>query len=45
MKTRSLQSSHWMKIREVNGIEDFVSIYNQFVKGDINPNEGIIVVI
>ena len=45
MKTRSLQSSHWMKIREVNGIENFISIYNQFVKGDINPNEGIIVVI
>jgi len=45
MKTRSLQSSHWMKIREVNGIENFISIYNQFVKGDINPHEGIIVVI
>lgn len=45
MKTRSLQSSHWMKIREVKGIENFISIYDKFVKGDINPNEGIIVVI
>ena len=31
------------KILKINGLENFISTYEKFVSGDINPNEGIIV--
>ena len=43
MKTRSIQSSDWMQVKKIKGLEDFISTYENFVSGDINPNEGIIV--
>ena len=43
MKTRSIQSSDWMQVKKIKGLEDFISTYEKFVGGDINPNEGIIV--
>ena len=43
MKTRSNQSTDWMQVKKIIGLEDFISMYEKFVGGDINPNEGIIV--
>ena len=43
MKTRSNQSTYWMQVKKIIGLEDFISTYEKFVSGDINPNEGIIV--
>ena len=43
MKARSLQSLDWMIIKEIDGMNNFLSTYERFVAGDINPNEGIIV--
>jgi hypothetical protein len=43
MKTRSNQSTDWMQVKKIIGLEDFISTYEKFVSGDINPNEGIIV--
>ena len=43
MKARSLQSLDWMVIKEIVGINNFLSTYERFIAGDINPNEGIIV--
>jgi hypothetical protein len=43
MKSRSNQSIDWMQIKKINGLENFISTYEKFVSGDINPNEGIIV--
>jgi hypothetical protein len=43
MKTRSNQSTDWMQVKKIIGLEDFISTYEKFVCGDINPNEGIIV--
>ena len=43
MKTRSIQSSDWMQVKKIKGLEDFISTYEKFVSGDVNPNEGIIV--
>ena len=43
MKTRSNQSIDWMTVKEIAGLENFISTYEKFVSGDINPNEGIIV--
>ena len=33
-----------MRITEVNGFDSFVSIYDAIVAGDMNPEEGVIVV-
>jgi hypothetical protein len=43
MKARSDQSLDWMSIKEINGMDDFISTYERFVDGDISPNEGIII--
>ena len=43
MKARSNQSIDWMQVKKIIGLEDFISTYEKFVGGDINPNEGIIV--
>jgi len=43
MKTRSNQSIDWMQVKKIAGLENFISTYEKFVSGDINPNEGIIV--
>ena len=43
MKTRSIQSADWMQVKKIIGLEDFISTYEKFVSGDINPTEGIIV--
>jgi hypothetical protein len=32
-----------MQVKKIIGLEDFISIYEKFVSGEINPNEGIIV--
>ncbi len=43
MKARSNQSIDWMQVKKINGLKNFISTYEKFVSGDINPNEGIIV--
>jgi hypothetical protein len=43
MEARSNQSIDWMAVKEIEGLENFISTYEKFVSGDINPNEGIIV--
>ena len=43
MEARSNQSIDWMTVKEIAGLENFISTYEKFVRGDINPNEGIIV--
>ena len=43
MKARSLQSLDWMVIKEIDGMNNFLSTYERFIAGNINPNEGIIV--
>ena len=43
MEARSNQSIDWMQVKKIIGLEDFISTYEKFVGGDINPNEGIIV--
>ena len=43
MKARSNQSIDWMQVKKINGLKNFISTYEEFVSGDINPNEGIIV--
>jgi hypothetical protein len=32
-----------MQVKKINGLKNFISTYEKFVSGDINPNEGIIV--
>jgi hypothetical protein len=43
MKTRSIQSTDWMQVKKIIGLENFISTYEEFVSGNINPSEGIIV--
>ena len=43
MKTRSIQSADWMQVKKIIGLENFISTYEKFVNGNINPSEGIIV--
>ena len=43
MAARALQSKDWMQVKEISGLEDFISTYEEVVAGNINPNEGIIV--
>jgi hypothetical protein len=43
MNARVLQSKNWMQIKEIDGLENFISTYEEVVSGRINPNEGIIV--
>ena len=43
MTARALQSKNWMQILEIDGLENFISTYEEVVSGKINPNEGIIV--
>ena len=43
MAARALQSKSWMQIKEIHGLENFTSTYEEVVAGKINPNEGIIV--
>ena len=43
MDTRAEQSKSWMNIKEVSGLDNFLSTYDNVIQGDINPNEGIIV--
>ena len=43
MTTRALQSKDWMEVKEIVGLENFTSIYQDVVSGKINPKEGIIV--
>ena len=43
MKARSDQSLNWMNIKEINGMDNFISTYERFIDGNINPNEGIII--
>jgi hypothetical protein len=32
-----------MQVKEIYGLENFISTYEEVVAGKINPNEGIIV--
>ena len=43
MTARALQSKDWMQVKEISGLENFTSTYEEMVAGNINPNEGIIV--
>ena len=43
MTARALQSKDWMQVKEISGLENFTSTYEEVVAGKINPNEGIIV--
>ena len=43
MTARALQSKNWMQVKEIHGLENFISTYEEVVAGKINPNEGIIV--
>ena len=43
MNSRAIQSKEWMDIKDIRGLDSFVSTYSNVVKGKINPNEGIIV--
>ena len=43
MNARGLQSKDWMQVKEISGLENFTSTYEDVVAGKINPNEGIIV--
>ena len=43
MKTRSIQSADWMQVKKIIGLENFISTYEKFVSGNINPSKGIIV--
>ena len=43
MTARALQSKNWMQLKEVHGLENFTSTYEEMVAGKINPSEGIIV--
>ena len=43
MDTRAEQNKSWMNIKEVSGLDNFLSTYDNVIQGDINPNEGIIV--
>jgi len=43
MSTRIMQSREWIRVKEVQGLDNFISIYNDFASGKINPKEGIIV--
>jgi hypothetical protein len=45
MASRATQSQDWMQVKEISGLEDFISTYNEVVAGNINPNEGIIVIL
>jgi len=44
MIRRMRQSANWMRVTEVNGFDSFVNIYDAIVAGDMNPEEGVIVV-
>jgi len=43
MANRAIQSKDWMQIKEIQGLDKFIPIYEAMVGGNINPNEGIIV--
>jgi len=43
MVNRAIQSKDWMQIKEIQGLDKFIPIYEAMVGGNINPNEGIIV--
>ena len=43
MNSRAMQSKEWMDIKEIKGLDSFISTYSNVVMGKINPNEGIIV--
>jgi hypothetical protein len=43
MNARATQSLEWMQIKEVSGLDNFTQTYKEIVSGNINPNEGIIV--
>jgi|TARA_B110000914_G_scaffold200032_1_gene191421 hypothetical protein len=43
MNARATQSLEWMQIKEVSGLDNFTQTYEEIVSGNINPNEGIIV--
>jgi len=45
MASRATQSQDWMQVKEISGLEDFLGTYNEVVAENINPNEGIIVVL
>ena len=45
MVARALQSKDWMQVKEISGLEEFIKTYEEVVAGNINPNEGIIVLI
>ena len=43
MSARALQSTNWMQIKKIIGLEDFTATYKEVVAGQIKPYEGIIV--
>ena len=43
MDTRAKESLEWMEIKEISGLDQFEPTYKEVVRGNINPNEGIIV--
>ena len=43
MTARAIQSKNWMQVKEIHGLENFTSTYEEMVSGKINPKEGIIV--
>ena len=44
MIRRMRQSTDWMRVIEVHGFDRFVSVYGAIVSGEMNPQQGIIVV-
>jgi hypothetical protein len=34
-----------MKVKEISGVNNFISTYNEVVAGDVNPSEGVIVLL
>ena len=45
MAARAIQSKDWMKVKEISGVNNFISTYNEVVAGNVNPSEGVIVLL
>ncbi|MAI06501.1 MAG: hypothetical protein CMM14_04370 [Rhodospirillaceae bacterium] len=43
MKARIIQSKNWIKIKEIKGLNNFSSMYDNFTRGTIKPEEGLII--
>ena len=45
MTTRATQSKDWMQVIEISGINNFITTYEEVVAGNMNPSEGVIVLL